>query len=156
VPEHHILQHRVSPPYRNIRHSRLRSGRTIPIRLARAGAHLVCPARRSETKTVLQGWPKLREVWPHNLGQPCTIFVGELTVRACGGQDPAVRALVLTGEGRGFSSGADLAGAGPGRNRSGVQRAHLNPLGLFLTHRGLFLRTSIPFIWRVLSAFLPA
>jgi hypothetical protein len=38
-----------------------------------------------------------------------------------------------------------------GRKRSGVQGAHLNPLGLFL-------RTSIPFIlvWRILSAFLPA
>jgi hypothetical protein len=30
-----------------------------------------------------------------------------------------------------------------------VQGAHLNPLGLYL-------RTSIPFIWRILSAFLPA
>jgi hypothetical protein len=37
----------------------------------------------------------------------------------------------------------------PGRNRYGVQGAHLNPLGLFL-------RTSVPFIWRMLSAFLPA
>jgi hypothetical protein len=37
----------------------------------------------------------------------------------------------------------------PGRNRSGVQGAHLNPLGLFL-------RTSIPFIWCILSVFLPA
>jgi hypothetical protein len=36
-----------------------------------------------------------------------------------------------------------------GGNRYGVQGAHLNPLGLFL-------RTSIPFRWRVLSAFLPA
>jgi hypothetical protein len=35
----------------------------------------------------------------------------------------------------------------PGRATDrGVQGAHLNPLGLFL-------RTSIPFIWRVLSAF---
>ena len=32
---------------------------------------------------------------------------------------------------------------------SPVQGAHLNPLGLFL-------RTFIPFIWRILSAFLPA
>jgi hypothetical protein len=30
----------------------------------------------------------------------------------------------------------------------GVQGAHLNPMGLFL-------RTSIPFIWHILSAFLP-
>ena len=37
----------------------------------------------------------------------------------------------------------------PGSNRYGVQGAHLNPLGLFL-------RTSIHFIWRILSAFLPA
>ena len=36
----------------------------------------------------------------------------------------------------------------------GVQGAHLNPLGLFLDPLDLFLRTSIPFIWRVLSAFL--
>jgi hypothetical protein len=43
-----------------------------------------------------------------------------------------------------------------GRNIQGVQGAHLNPLGLFLTHLGLFLRTSTPFIWRVLSAFSPA
>jgi hypothetical protein len=33
-----------------------------------------------------------------------------------------------------------------GRNRQGVQGAHLNPLGLFLNPLGLFLRTSIPFI----------
>jgi hypothetical protein len=32
----------------------------------------------------------------------------------------------------------------------------LNPLGLFLEPLGLFLHTSIPFIWRILSAFLPA
>ena len=33
-----------------------------------------------------------------------------------------------------------------GRNRHGVQGAHLTPLGLFLNPLGLFLRTSIPFI----------
>jgi hypothetical protein len=32
----------------------------------------------------------------------------------------------------------------------------LDPLGLFLTPLGLFLRTSIPFIWRILGAFLRA
>ena len=32
----------------------------------------------------------------------------------------------------------------------------MNPLGLFLTPLGIFLRTFIPFVWRVLSAFLPA
>jgi hypothetical protein len=33
----------------------------------------------------------------------------------------------------------------------------LNPLGLFLNPlRRLFLRKSIPFIWRILSAFLRA
>ena len=32
----------------------------------------------------------------------------------------------------------------------------LEPLGFFLNPLGLFLRTSIPFIWRILSAFLPA
>jgi hypothetical protein len=37
----------------------------------------------------------------------------------------------------------------PGRKRWGLQGAHLNPLGLFS-------RASIPFIWRMLSAFLPA
>ena len=36
-----------------------------------------------------------------------------------------------------------------GSNRQGVQGAHLDPLGLFL-------RTSILFIWRILSAFLRA
>ena len=41
------------------------------------------------------------------------------------------------------------AGATAGRNRSGVQGSYLNPLGLFS-------RTSTPFIWRILSAFLPA
>jgi hypothetical protein len=30
----------------------------------------------------------------------------------------------------------------------------LNPLGLFLNPLSLFLRTSIPFIWRILRAFL--
>jgi hypothetical protein len=44
----------------------------------------------------------------------------------------------------------------PGSNRSGVQGAHLNPLDLFLNPLGLFLCTSIPFIWRILSAFLRA
>jgi hypothetical protein len=43
-----------------------------------------------------------------------------------------------------------------GATDGGVQGGHLNPLGLFLTHLGLFLRTSTPFIWRVLSAFPPA
>ena len=43
-----------------------------------------------------------------------------------------------------------------GSNRQGVQGAHLNPLGLFLNPLGLFLRTSIPFIWSILSAFLRA
>ena len=38
----------------------------------------------------------------------------------------------------------------------GVQGAHLNPLGLVLNPLGLFLRTSIPFILHILSAFLPA
>ena len=32
----------------------------------------------------------------------------------------------------------------------------MDPLGLFLNPLGLFLRTAIPFIWRILSAFLPA
>ena len=45
-----------------------------------------------------------------------------------------------------------LTGEAPwpaGSNRSGVQGVYLNPLGLFL-------RTSIPFIWRILSSFLRA
>jgi hypothetical protein len=33
-----------------------------------------------------------------------------------------------------------------GRNKYGVQGAHLNPLGLFLDPLGLLLRTSIPFV----------
>ena len=32
----------------------------------------------------------------------------------------------------------------------------MNPLGHFLNPLGLFLRTSIPFIWRIMSAFLRA
>jgi ankyrin repeat protein len=36
-----------------------------------------------------------------------------------------------------------------GEKEIGVQGAHFNPLGLFL-------RTSIPFIWYIMSAFLPA
>ena len=36
-----------------------------------------------------------------------------------------------------------------GEKEIGVQGTHLNPLDLFL-------RTSISFIWRILSAFLPA
>ena len=36
-----------------------------------------------------------------------------------------------------------------GQWRAGLQGVRLNPLGLFL-------RTSIPFIWCILSAFLPA
>jgi hypothetical protein len=36
-----------------------------------------------------------------------------------------------------------------GENKYGVQGVHLNPLRLFL-------RTSMPFTWRILSAFLPA
>jgi hypothetical protein len=43
-----------------------------------------------------------------------------------------------------------------GRSRQGAQGAHLTPLGLFLNPLGLFLRTSVPFIWCILSAFLPA
>jgi hypothetical protein len=40
----------------------------------------------------------------------------------------------------------------------GVSGAHPLglPLGLFLNPLGLFLRTSVPFVWRILSAFLPA
>ena len=43
-----------------------------------------------------------------------------------------------------------------GETDRGVQGAHLNPLGLFLNPLGHFLRTSIPFIWCIMSAFLPA
>jgi hypothetical protein len=43
-----------------------------------------------------------------------------------------------------------------GSNRWGVQGAHLNPLDHFLNPLGLFLRTFILFIWRILSAFLRA
>jgi myosin-1 len=50
----------------------------------------------------------------------------------------------------------DIFGFETGRNRNGVQGAHLNPLGHFLNPLGLFLRTSILFIRRIMSAFLPA
>ena len=43
---------------------------------------------------------------------------------------------------------ATYASGQPGRNRSGVQGAHLNPVDLFLC-------TSTPCIWRILSACLP-
>jgi hypothetical protein len=43
------------------------------------------------------------------------------------------------------------AAFGPGRNRYGVQGAHLNPLGSFLNPLGLFLRTSIPFRYMAYS-----
>jgi hypothetical protein len=43
-----------------------------------------------------------------------------------------------------------------GETDRGFMGAQLNPLSLFLTHLGLFSRSSIPFIWRVLSAFRPA
>ena len=63
--------------------------------------------------------------------------------------------ILLTARGR--------AGARAARRRTrqgatdrGFRGAHLNPLGLFLNPLGLFLRTSTPFIWRILSAFLPA
>jgi hypothetical protein len=39
------------------------------------------------------------------------------------------------------------------RNRFGAQGSHSNPLGLFSR---TFLRASIPFVWRILSAFPPA
>ena len=32
--------------------------------------------------------------------------------------------------------------------------AHLSPLGLLLNPLALFLRTSMPFVWRILNAFL--
>jgi hypothetical protein len=42
-----------------------------------------------------------------------------------------------------------LEGAGRGQiKRAGVQGPRLNPLGLFL-------RASVPFLWSILSAFLP-
>jgi hypothetical protein len=76
------------------------------------------------------------------------------------GEAPGTQRLEVVGErGRilceGHSSTATIRFT-PGRNRYGVQGAHLDPRGLFLNHLGLFLRTSIPFIWRILSAFLHA
>jgi isopenicillin N synthase-like dioxygenase len=41
----------------------------------------------------------------------------------------------------------------PGSNRQGVQGAHW---ASFLNPMGLFLRTSIPCVWRILSVILPA
>jgi hypothetical protein len=60
----------------------------------------------------------------------------------------------VEGEPRTYTDAAWAAGS----NRQGVQGAHLNPLGLsaFLNPLGLFLRTFMPFVWRFLSAFLPA
>jgi hypothetical protein len=46
-----------------------------------------------------------------------------------------------------YTHNKDIDGSGTGRNRYGVQGAHLNPLGLFL-------RTSTPFIWSIRNAFL--
>jgi hypothetical protein len=48
-----------------------------------------------------------------------------------------------------YSAGIDGPLFAAGRNRYGVQGAHLNPLGLFLC-------TSTPCMWRILSACLPA
>ena len=36
----------------------------------------------------------------------------------------------------------------------GSRGAHLSPLGLLLNPLALFLRTSMPFVWRILNAFL--
>jgi hypothetical protein len=44
---------------------------------------------------------------------------------------------------------AVVEGAAQGESDTGVQGAHLN-------HLGLFLRTSAPCIWRILSTFPPA
>jgi hypothetical protein len=58
-----------------------------------------------------------------------------------------------------WSTKAEQAGVlqyGKGRDRQGVQGAHLNTLGLFLNPLGPFLRTSVPFVWRILGASLPA
>jgi hypothetical protein len=51
-----------------------------------------------------------------------------------------------------------LRGGGPGQGETdrGFRGAHLNSLSLFLNTLGLFLRTSMPFIWRILRVFLPA
>jgi hypothetical protein len=67
------------------------------------------------------------------------------TLVACGA-DP----LLADGAGRSVVDAAGVAadGALQGERYRG-QGAHLNPLGLFL-------RTSIACIWRILSAFLPA
>ena len=43
-----------------------------------------------------------------------------------------------------------------GATDRGFRGAHLNPLDHFFNPLGLFLRTSVPFVWRVLSAFPPA
>ena len=43
-----------------------------------------------------------------------------------------------------------------GEKQIGVQGAHVNPLASFLNPLGLFLRTSMPCIWRILSTFLRA
>jgi hypothetical protein len=59
--------------------------------------------------------------------------------------------------GYGLSGDTPSDGGGvQGETDKGGQGAHLDPLRLFLTHLRLFSRGSIPFIWRVLSAFPPA
>jgi hypothetical protein len=78
-------------------------------------------------------------------GGPC-----EVSAAAYLAMSPDQRAAARTREQR--AAARDSVGPhqfGPASNRSGVQGAHLNPLGLFIlmTPLGLFLRsTSIPFI----------
>jgi hypothetical protein len=55
-----------------------------------------------------------------------------------------------------YSDSAGVVAFYSGRNRQGVQGAHLNPLTSFLNPLGIFLRASIPFVWCILSAFLRA
>jgi len=64
---------------------------------------------------------------PHNRNALSAQLMSELTARlAEAGDDPAVRAVVLTHEGRVFCSGADLAAAGAG----GLGEANLAIMGL--------------------------
>jgi hypothetical protein len=60
---------------------------------------------------------------------------------AAGDTNPAAAGASPTG-----ASAEQLSALG--RNRYGVQGTHLNPLGLFLC-------ASMPFIWSIVSAFLP-
>ena len=61
---------------------------------------------------------------PHNRNALSAQLMAELSARLSeAGEDPAVRAVVLTHTGRVFCSGADLAAAGPARSVTRTSRS---------------------------------